>query len=119
METISSDPQKLITAVENSRKALKCAIRNGVTIIAGTDIGMVGDKWGSNAQEVELYVKAGMTPLEAIECIMANGPLAIGKYRCPLKGQVKVGYVADLLGVAKNPLSNFNLGCCRMKRKLE
>eukprot|EP00483_Globobulimina_turgida_P001557 UN01559 len=107
--TMSSSADKLITVVENSKKALKCAIKNGVTIIAGTDVGIVGDNWGANAKELQLYVDAGMSPLQAIECITANGPLAVGTHKCPLKGQIKVGHVADLLAVSSNPLNNLSI----------
>eukprot|EP01084_Bolivina_argentea_P123693 219192_1 len=109
LDSVSSDISKLITAVENSKKALKCAIKNGVTIIAGTDVGIVDDVWGNNAREIQLYVDAGMTTLQAIECITANGPLSVGRYKCPLKGQIKVGHVADILGLSSNPLDDLSV----------
>eukprot|EP01083_Nonionella_stella_P089206 248868_1 len=109
MGTVSSAPDKLIQAVEASKRSLKCAIKHGVTIVAGTDVGMVGDTWGDNAKEVQFYVDAGMTPLQAIECITANGPLCVGEHKCPLKGQIKVGYVADIIALSSNPLTNLSV----------
>ncbi|KAI1175000.1 amidohydrolase [Nemania sp. FL0916] len=82
-------------------KAYKMAIKAGVPIALGTDTAP-----GFNmAMELEYAVKAGMTPLEAIEAATANGPLSVGAM-APKTGQLKVGYEADILGVLCDPVED-------------
>jgi imidazolonepropionase-like amidohydrolase len=82
----------------NHSKAYKLAIDSGVTIALGTDTPP-----GFNmAVELDYAVKAGMSNLEAIKAATANGPLTV-KGQAPKSGQLKVGYVADIIGVTDNP----------------
>ena len=101
---------KLKNAIEAHRNSIKCAIRHGVTICAGSDL--IFDNWGDNALELKYYVDAGMSELEAIECATANGPLSLGNplvnKNIPKTGQIRKGYVADLIAIinGKNPLKD-------------
>lgn len=93
-------------------EALQMAIRKGVTIAMGTDIAGSRiapiNRWGDNAKELEYYVKAGMSEMEAIVCATGNGPKTLGP-RAPRSGQLKEGYDADLLLLNKNPLEDITL----------
>jgi imidazolonepropionase-like amidohydrolase len=60
----------------------------GVTIVPGSDTGLVG--YGLH-RELELYVEAGMTPLEAID-----------------SGTIEAGKRADMILVDGNPLAQFS-----------
>ena len=112
MDSISSPPQKLIDAIQKAQNALKVAIRNGVTICAGTDIWY--DQYGNNIKEIQYYMDAGMNILDAIQTMTANGPLSLSKHgpgtwKAPKSGQIKVGFDADIIGLQKNPINNLNV----------
>ena len=75
--------------------------RRGVPIVAGTDISVPGH---SLHRELELYVQAGMTPLQAIQAATVVPARAMG-----LGGElgtVEVGKRADLVLIAGDPLAD-------------
>jgi imidazolonepropionase-like amidohydrolase len=74
----------------------------GVTIVPGSDTGLVG--YGLH-RELELYVEAGMTPMEAIQCATIVSARAMKLDRD--SGTIEVGKRADLILVNGNPLANF------------
>jgi imidazolonepropionase-like amidohydrolase len=73
----------------------------GVTIVPGSDTGLVG--YGLH-REIELYVEAGMTPLEAIQSatIVSARAMRLDKEL----GTVEVGKRADLILVDGDPLKD-------------
>ena len=77
--------------------------RAGVPIVAGTDQSVPGY---SLHREMELYVKAGFTPLEAIQSATIV-PARVMHLDSEL-GTVTVGKRADLLIVDGHPLTNIN-----------
>jgi imidazolonepropionase-like amidohydrolase len=77
--------------------------RAGITIVAGTDQVVPGH---SLHRELELYVKAGFTPLEAIQAATIV-PARVMKLDKEL-GTVEVGKAADLIIVDGNPLENIS-----------
>ena len=92
--------------------AYKAAVKAGVRIALGSDLGLSVQKTlfshGANGQELHHAVQAGMTPLEAIEAATANGPATLGP-RAPLSGQLVVGYDADLIALSLNPLDDIKV----------
>ena len=64
-----------------------------------------GGPWGTNGLELAALVKAGMTPLQAIEAATANGPATLGP-RAPKAGLLAAGYDADVIAVGTNPLDD-------------
>jgi len=86
-------------------QSMKLAIQNQIPIAMGTDMLM---RYGSHAEELQYYVQAGMTNLQAIESATANGPLTLGP-QAPLSGQIKEGYDADLIGLYENPLNDISI----------
>jgi len=98
--------RKVVALADEHKKSLQLAVRKGVRIALGTDIWSTGEgtiaPWGDNAQELILLTEAGMTPLQAIEAATANGPLTLGP-QAPRSGQLRAGYVADVIAVAKDP----------------
>jgi imidazolonepropionase-like amidohydrolase len=82
----------------NFRKALAA----GVPVADGSDVGPFPH--GTQAREMVLMVKYGMTPLEALRADMLNGAKVLawqGKI-----GALKQGYYADVIAVPGNPLEN-------------
>jgi imidazolonepropionase-like amidohydrolase len=88
-------------------KYLNRAYRAGVPIVMGTDIGSI--PWDINeVGELELYVrKGGLTPMDAIKTATLNAARLL---RIDNKlGQIKKGYIADIIAVKGNPLEDISL----------
>jgi len=103
--------RKAVAVNEQHQKALRLAIRKGVRMATGSDIftsagGPAG--WGLNGHEVGHLVEAGMEPLSAIEAATATGPLTLGP-QAPKSGELKAGYDADFLALAKSPLDRIGV----------
>lgn len=77
--------------------------KNGLTIVAGTDQVVPGH---SLRRELELYVKAGFTPMEAIQAATIV-PARVMKMDKDL-GTLEQGKIADLILVDGNPLENIS-----------
>jgi imidazolonepropionase-like amidohydrolase len=77
--------------------------RAGIPIVAGSDTGLLG--YGLH-REMELYVKAGMTPLEAIQAATIVPAKAMKLDR--ELGTIEPGKRADLILVDGNPLENIS-----------
>ncbi|KAK6853326.1 amidohydrolase [Apiospora arundinis] len=101
--------RKIKKIVPLTRNNYDLAIEQGVKIALGTDTWNSNPEHrvahGKNAMELTYAVKAGMTPLQAIEAMTATAPEVLGK-QAPKSGQLKAGYDADLIGVAGNPLDD-------------
>ena len=75
----------------------------GVPIVAGTDVGVPGH---TLHRELELYVKAGMTPLEAIQAATIT-PARVMKLENEV-GTIEAGRRADLIVLDANPVENIS-----------
>ena len=76
------------------------AWKSGVTLVFGTDGGVLPH--GQNAAELEALVKAGVTPLGAIQAATINAAKAFGIDS--ITGSIKPGLSADLIAVEGDPL---------------
>ena len=76
----------------------------GVPIVPGSDTGLVGH---GLHREIELYVQAGMTPMEAIQSATIVSARAMGLDKD--SGTVEAGKRADLILVDGNPLTDIRL----------
>jgi imidazolonepropionase-like amidohydrolase len=83
-------------------QSLRKAVPAGVKIAFGTDAGV--SKHGRNADEFELMVKHGMTPVEAIKAATVNAAdlLGLGTEI----GTIEPGKSADIIAVAGDPLAD-------------
>jgi imidazolonepropionase-like amidohydrolase len=75
----------------------------GITIVAGTDQTVPGY---SLYREIELYVKAGFTPMEAIQAATIVPARVMGLDR--ELGTVEAGKNADVIVLGANPLDNIH-----------
>jgi imidazolonepropionase-like amidohydrolase len=73
--------------------------RSGVPVVAGTDQAVPGH---SLHREIELYVEAGMTPIEAIQAATIVPARVMGLDK--ESGTIEVGKKADLIVLGANPL---------------
>ncbi len=87
------------TAMPNADRAFKLALKSGVTIGMGSDVGVF--RHGDNARELVLMVKAGMTPVQALLAATAIDAKTLG--RGETLGRLKPGYLADIVAVAGDP----------------
>ena len=80
--------------------------RAGVPLMAGTDTaaGVYVIPGFSLHQELELFVKAGLTPMEALQTATLNPAKFLG--RTPDSGTVETGKLADLVLLEANPLDD-------------
>ncbi|UWZ39595.1 amidohydrolase family protein [Dactylosporangium roseum] len=99
--------QKLDAVAQRHADAVALAREAGVTVAAGTDIGMSGSdlpsSWGRNGRELTLLAETGFSPLEAIESATAIGPETLGP-QAPRSGLLLAGYDADVLTLDADPL---------------
>ena len=77
----------------------------GVPIAMGSDVGPFPH--GTQAREFVLMVKYGMTPLAAVQAGTVNGAKLLG-WQDQL-GALKRGYLADVIAVPGNPLTDINV----------
>ncbi|HWH21876.1 MAG TPA: amidohydrolase family protein [Allosphingosinicella sp.] len=82
--------------------SLRKAVPAGVKIAFGTDAGV--SKHGRNADEFELLVKHGMTPMGAIEAATVNAADLLGLAK--EVGSLEPGKAADVIAVAGDPLND-------------
>lgn len=82
---------------------LEDAIRQGVRIAAGNDAGAPLVQIGDMVDELELYVKHGMTRLGALASATT---VTAGLFNLDDVGLLEAGYVADLLVLASDPLES-------------
>ena len=82
--------------------------KRGVRILPGGDYGFAWTKHGTNAKDLEYFVKyLGMTPMEAlISATKYGGQIMMQPHEL---GQIKEGYLADMLLVDGDPLANISV----------
>ncbi len=118
-------PWGLTTAMARSRgledelergiESMKALKRLGVRILPGGDYGFACNPIGANARDIEHFVNLlGFTPMEAILAATKLGSQIMG--RPDELGQIRPGYLADLLLVDGDPLQD--VGLLRQRDKL-
>jgi len=90
--------------VAHQKLAFQRALKKGVKIVMGTDVG--GFPWTeiNQAREFEYYVQYGMTPMQAIKSGTSLAAECLGHEND--FGTVAPGYLADLVAVAGDPLQD-------------
>jgi imidazolonepropionase-like amidohydrolase len=88
--------------IERNFATLRRAIRAGVKIAMGSDAVFTG--FGENTRELEWFVKAGMTPAQALAAATANGAGLLGMEES--LGAIAPGFYADVVAVEGDPLTD-------------
>jgi imidazolonepropionase-like amidohydrolase len=83
-------------------KEFKKQLAAGIPFAVGSDVGPFPH--GTQARELELMVKYGMTPLAVLQADMINGAKLLG-WGGQL-GELKPGYYADIVAVRGSPLED-------------
>jgi imidazolonepropionase-like amidohydrolase len=93
--------QKARTVMPLARQSLRKAIAAGVKIAFGTDAGVYPH--GENAHEFATYVKAGMSPVEALRTATTYAAECLGVTD---RGRIAPEQLADLVAVPGNPVED-------------
>lgn len=105
-EKMTPDPALIKDSYQIDLRILKALIRNDAKIIAGTDY---PNPWAfpgsSMPDELEIYVNAGMTPLEALQTATINPAKVMQNQKI---GRIKIGNLASLVLLNSNPLEDIN-----------
>lgn len=86
-------------------KEFKKQVVAGVPFAVGSDVGPFPH--GTQAREMTLMVKFGMTPLAVLQADMINGAKLLG-WQGKI-GELKPGYYADIVAVPGNPLDDISV----------
>ena len=89
--------------VRDAEAMVKALFDAGVPIVAGTDGALPGY---SVLRSIEMYVEAGMTPLQAIESATRVAAESMGLAKDT--GTIEAGKRADLIVLDANPLANIS-----------
>jgi len=93
--------------LETARKAHKA----GVKFAMGSDA--IYTMFGENTRELSWFVKAGMTPEQALRTATTNAAELLGKEK--ELGAVAPGYFADLVAVEGDPLADIDVAIYKVK----
>jgi imidazolonepropionase-like amidohydrolase len=90
--------------LEAACQSMKAMLKRGIRVLPGGDYGFAWAPHGENAKDLEYFVKyLGMTPMEALVSATRWGGQMMMKKDL---GEIREGFLADLLLVDGDPLSN-------------
>ena len=101
--------EKAEAAIESQRASCARALRSGVRVAMGTDVGTPWNRHGENAQELVALVSLGMSPMDAIQATTIRGAELLGL--SDRLGTVEAGKTADILVVDGDPLEDISILC--------
>jgi imidazolonepropionase-like amidohydrolase len=92
---------------ETARRAIRAGVRLGM----GSDAVFHG--FGQNTRELGWYVKAGMTPAQALATATVNGAAILGQEK--KLGRIAPGYFADITAVEGDPLADITVAIDKVR----
>ena len=96
--------ERLNDFVARNLETARKAVRAGVRIAMGSDA--VYSMFGENTRELTWFVKAGMTPAQALQTATSNGAALLGMEKT--LGALAPGFLADIVAVEGDPLADVN-----------
>jgi len=100
------DKDSLQNFINRNLETAKRAVKARVRFAMGSDGGAVA-MIGETTRELGWFVKAGMTPEQALATATSNGALLLGKEK--ELGAISPGYFADIVAVEGDPLKDINV----------
>ena len=100
-----TDVNNLNDYIQRNLETLKKAVKAKVKIAMGSDAVFTG--FGENTGELNWFVKAGMTPAEAIETATTIGAEMLGMEN--ELGAIAPGFFADIVAVEGDPLQDIHV----------
>jgi imidazolonepropionase-like amidohydrolase len=97
--------ERLLAFIPRNLETARKAFKAGVKFAMGSDA--IYTMFGENTRELGWFVKAGMTPEQALRAATVNAAALLGKEK--ELGAVAPGYFADLVAVEGDPLSDINV----------
>lgn len=93
------EPERIV----NKRASFKLALKSGVTIVFGGDVGVFTH--GENYRELELMVDYGMSPLAALQSATSVNAQV---FHLDKLGSIKKGFKADLIAIEGDPTKDIS-----------
>lgn len=94
------EPQR----IKDKKASFAAALKAGVTICMGGDVGVFPH--GDNAREMILMIDYGMEPIAVLRSATSINAEVFGLKQL---GQIKPGYLADLVAVSGNPIEDMKV----------
>ena len=84
--------------------------KRGIRHVIGGDYGFAWSKHGTNARDIGFFIDYyGYTPAEALRCATRNGGLLMTMESNEKLGEIKEGYLADMVLVDGDPLADASI----------
>jgi imidazolonepropionase-like amidohydrolase len=100
----------IVELLEASRKTHTALRKRGIRHVIGGDFGFAWSRQGTNARDIGFFIDYyGYTPAEALRCATRNGGLQMTMGSSEKLGEVKEGYLADLLLIDGDPLADVSI----------
>jgi imidazolonepropionase-like amidohydrolase len=98
---------KLLEASQKTHTELR---KRGIRHLIGGDFGFAWSKNGTNARDIGFFIDYyGYSPAEALLCATRNGGAVMTMGSDEKLGEIKEGYLADLLVVNGDPVTDFSV----------
>jgi imidazolonepropionase-like amidohydrolase len=96
--------------IDESKKTHTELRKRGIRHLIGGDYGFAWSKNGTNARDIGFFVEYyGYSPAEALRCATRNGGALMTMASGDKLGEVREGYLADLLLVDGDPLADVSI----------
>jgi imidazolonepropionase-like amidohydrolase len=97
--------ERLNAYIARNLETAKRAFKAGVLFAMGSDA--VFTMFGQNTRELAWFVKAGMSPRQALEAATTNGAALLGMEKS--LGAIAPGYYADIVAVEGDPMADISV----------